>query len=178
MNKQGFTLVEILVAVLIVIVLVTMAAPMYEKAIEKSRIAEARATAKKLWDSKMRQLNSMDLEVYSSSDFGLENLDFSLPCETSSIHSGHRVTCKTADFSFRINPEASGSSSSAILNGICVYRLKGDQEGTTFLYVGDDASASEEEAYGKFWCHNNSSGSSCEAYGMTADPRKTWSCNE
>lgn len=47
MNDKGFTLVEILVAVMIVVLLVTMAAPMYEKAIEKSRLAEARVTAKK-----------------------------------------------------------------------------------------------------------------------------------
>jgi len=173
MNKKGFTLVEILVAVLIVVVLVTMAAPMYEKAIEKSRLAEARATAKKLWDSKMRQLSAMDRDLYSTLDFGLENLDFSLPCKKSSSVSGHQVTCETADFRFSINP--SGSSSAVVQNGICVRRLKGDQADTTFLYVGDEASAGEEESYGKFWCHNSSS-ASCEAYGMTADSHTTWSC--
>ena len=39
--KKGFTLVEILVAVMIVTLLVTMAVPMYDKTVEKSRMAEA-----------------------------------------------------------------------------------------------------------------------------------------
>ena len=40
--KTGFTLVEILVAVMIMALLVTMAVPMYDRTVEKSRMAEAR----------------------------------------------------------------------------------------------------------------------------------------
>ena len=78
MNKKGFTLVEILVAVMIVVILGTMAAPMYEKAIEKSRLAEARVTAKKMFDSKVRLMDSMDMDNYNSAKFGFENLDFAV----------------------------------------------------------------------------------------------------
>lgn len=45
MNK-GFTLVEILVAVMITAILITMAVPIYDKTIEKSRISEARVVLK------------------------------------------------------------------------------------------------------------------------------------
>ena len=41
MNKQGFTLIEILVVVLIIGILSAIALPQYESAVEKSRMSEA-----------------------------------------------------------------------------------------------------------------------------------------
>ena len=75
--NRGFTLVEILIAVLIMGILVTMAVPMYEKTIEKSRIAEVRANLRRIYDAKMRLLDDMEKTKYVAKLFGFENLDFS-----------------------------------------------------------------------------------------------------
>lgn len=170
--KKGFTLVEILVAIMIVVVLVTMAAPMYDKAIEKSRIAEARVTAKKLWDAKARMMDTLGLEKYNG-EFGFENLDFSMACPggQSSNAKGHYVICRTKDFAFSLQPQG---SSDMFRRGIGVYRLGNDESyaGTTFLYLGDDPELDAQRS--NFLCHANpmgmgTTGVSCDAYGVMAD---------
>ena len=80
LHKKGFTLVETLVAVMIVVLLVTMAVPLYEKTVEKSRMAEARTMLKKILDAKLRTLDNMETADYTSGKFGFEHLDISIPC--------------------------------------------------------------------------------------------------
>lgn len=152
MNKKGFTLVEILVAVMIVVILVTMAAPMYDKAIEKSRLAEARATSKKLFDAKMRLMDSMDIETFNG-QFGFENLDFSLNCQEA--RSDRMQKCSTKDFVFSLKPTGA-------VNGICAAR-RGDGDGATtnFLYLGELAAAGTDA----FRCNSGTKGS-CDLFGM------------
>ena len=156
MNKKGFTLVEILVAVMIVIILVTMAAPMYEKAIEKSRLAEARVTAKKMFDSKVRLMDAMDMDNYDSTKFGLENLDFAVECKKSSYAGGHMVTCSTKDFTFSINPAGAP-------NGICAARRgEGDAAKVNFLYMGELAADDDSV----FRCNDGGTAGACEIFGL------------
>ena len=64
MHKRGFTLIELLTVVLVVAVLVAMATPMYEKAIEKSHMAEARNMLKVILESKLRTLQTMEMDHY------------------------------------------------------------------------------------------------------------------
>lgn len=156
MNKKGFTLVEILVAVMIVVILVTMAAPMYDKAIEKSRLAEARVTAKKMFDSKVRLMDTMDMDNYDASKFGIENLDFALECKKRIYVSGHMTKCSTKDFTFSINPTGAA-------NGICAARRgEGDAAGVNFLYMGELA----EDEDSVFQCNDGPSAGSCEIFGL------------
>ncbi len=168
MRQKGFTLVEILVVVMIVSLLVTMAVPMYEKTVEKSRMAEARTLMKKILESKLRTLDSMDRDTYSSGLFGFENLDVSIPCVDSS--SGARLsrctgsTIYTKDFKYTLLPTGSVSGSTATLaNGVCAVRRKGDNAGVNFLYLGELETNANKE---KFLCNNGSSGGSCDLYGL------------
>ena len=63
-NRRGFTMMEILVAVMILAILVTMSVPMYERSVEKSRLAEVSTVLKRLSESKLRTMDSMDLMQY------------------------------------------------------------------------------------------------------------------
>ena len=161
--KKGFTLVEILISVLILAVLVTMAFPLYEQAVEKSRISEARTTLKKLHESKMRILDSRGITEgnnYSSSDFGFENLDFSIACpegtRMDSRTGSHIAKCYTKDFVYSLQPEGNA-------NGVCAARRTGDYRGVNFLYMGD----LETDPSKKFQCNNGPKWASCDVYGLT-----------
>lgn len=168
MQKKGFTLVEILVAVMIVALLVTMAVPMYEKTVEKSRMAEARTLMKKILESKLRTLDNMNRENYASGLFGFENLDLSIPCVDAS--SGERLsrctgnTIYTRDFKYTLVPNGTLSGSAAtLINGVCAVRRKGDNAGVNFLYLGELETNSSRD---NFLCNNGTSGGSCEVYGL------------
>ena len=55
--KNGFTLIELLVVVLIIGILSSIALPQYERAVEKSRAAEALVTGKSILDAMNRAIN-------------------------------------------------------------------------------------------------------------------------
>lgn len=87
MATAGFTLIELLVVVLIIGILSAVAVPQYEKAVEKSRIAEARIMLKNLLNAyKVKCLEEgVDLGdhcgegEYTLADNTLVNLDINLP---------------------------------------------------------------------------------------------------
>ena len=168
MQKKGFTLVEILVAVMIVSLLVTMAVPMYDKTVEKSRMAEDRTLMKKILESKLRTLDNMDRENYANGLFGFENLDVTIPCVDAST--GARLTrCTgntlyTKDFKYTLLPQGSVSGSTAtIINGVCAVRRKGDNAGVNFLYLGELETNSNRD---NFLCNDGAGDGSCDVYGL------------
>lgn len=69
-NLSGFTLIELLVVVLIIGILAAIALPQYEKAVEKSRTAEA-----KIILNKVRQLHQLCV-LETGCDFGGGNQQF------------------------------------------------------------------------------------------------------
>ena len=120
---NGFTLAEILVAVLIIAILATMAVPMYERTIEKSRLAEVSTKLKQLGDAKLRLMDAQDIPVYSNYANVLDDiarLDIKF---TSSPY-----------FDFLMYPN------STYANAVCAIRSGGVNQGTQFLYLGETAS--------------------------------------
>ena len=160
MNK-GFTLVEILITVLIMGVLVTMAVPMYERTIEKSRIAQVRVELKRIYDAKRRVLDNLESEFYNPSDFGFENLDYTPVCQNERPQTGHMTECQMDDFTFFIEPRAY-QPQAMIRNYVCAVRRTGDYMGVNFLYKGDEVSGEAD----KFFCNDGSVHDGCEVYGM------------
>ena len=152
--KKGFTLSEVLITVLIMMVLVSMAVPAYEKMIEKSRLSEARAMLKRIYESKMRILDNMDKTTYDGS-FGFENLDFQFECKNTATDNGHIVACSSDDFTYRI------STMAGFKNRVCAVRRKGDNAGTIFVY-GPATSSSTDLVFQCF----TSGFQQCPFYGM------------
>ena len=89
--KKGFTLIELLVVVLIIGILSAVALPQYTKAVEKSRVSEAKILLKSLSDAE-------DLYVLSNGDlcgtWKLEDLDITLPGTTKDVGGRTHVTTK------------------------------------------------------------------------------------
>lgn len=152
-RKAGFTLVETLVTVMIVVVLVTISVPMYERAVKKSRLAEVSAELKKIGDSKLRTMDARGITTFSSTSFGFDALD---------------VKSKTSSsaFTYHLYPES-------YPNAVCAVSKDGR---TTLLYLGDTAA---EYCSGQIFLINSvcdyyhstgdklfCSGTDCELYGM------------
>ena len=123
-------------------------------------MAEVRALLKQIMESKMRVLDAMDRDTYSSGLFGFEALDISIPCINQSsgalLSRCEGDTIYTKDFKYSLAP--TGTSS----NAVCAERRKGDNAGVQFLYLGEEATGVQE----KFFCNDGSSGGSCELYGL------------
>ena len=152
MKKNGFTLMELLVAVVIMTLLLTMAVPLYEKTVEKSRVAEARALLKKISDSKQRLLASMEKDDWS--DIPTAFTANSLDVKTAGTPTGSGANAKltTKYFSYKFFP-------SGRVSDVCAIRTDGETSGVSFWYTAGGTG-------GQFFCMGESA--KCAIYGMKA----------
>ena len=158
MNHKGFTLIEILAAVIIVAILTVMAVPLYEKTIERSHMAEARNIMNTLQSAKLAAMEKMGCDTYSYSATSvdcprLEHLGVAFVDKNGNAATGKSF--ETKDFKYSL----SGGDSDTRPNGICAKRTGGEYEGTVFMYYGLRPDGEKAE----FKC----SGSHCEDYGLT-----------
>ena len=119
-QNKGFTLMEMLVVVLIMVILVAMAVPMYERAVEKSRRAEVSSVLKQLSDAKQRSLDAMDVS-------------FRMGCTTACLVNSEQLDVQipsSQEFTYGLCP-------TSVPLGVCAVRSRGDNSGTMFLYLSD-----------------------------------------
>lgn len=76
-NSQGFSLIEVLVVMLIIGILTAVALPQYQKAVEKSRAAEAMILAKAIGVAEQ-----VFYATYSRYTTNIDELDLSVPKST------------------------------------------------------------------------------------------------
>lgn len=155
---SGFTLIEILTAIIIVTILVTLAVPLYEKTIERSHLAEARTILVKLQEAKLHTMDNMGCTTYDASKSNCPKIKH-LNIGFVDVNNEGDTSFQTDDFYFSITP--GGVSSSAV----CARRRKGDYVGTVFVY--DVANETN-----KMICQ----GDHCSDYGLSAVTGV--SCNE
>ena len=157
-TKRGFTLVEILTAVVIVTILVAASVPLYEKTIERSRMAEARTILAKLEDAKIRAMDNMGCTNFDSANSSCPTVRH-LGVSFSNEISEDGYSFDTKDFHYSIN-----LGDNAARNGVCARRRGGDTAGTTFVYTAPGMWVGGVNGDSRFLC----SGEGCTTYGLSA----------
>ncbi len=125
-QDQGFTLIEILTAIIIVVVLVAMAAPLYEKTIERSHMGEARSLLMSMQDAKLWAMTKMNIDTFDTSTCLPQ-----LPHLNVVYDEGNNgVSFTSKYFTYSLVPSGTGTNS----NGVCAVRRGGDAAGTIFYF--------------------------------------------
>ena len=87
-NKQGFTLLELLVAVLIIGILAAIALPQYQLAKDKAEFAKYQSTVASLRDAYVEYVM-----LHGAGTKNFSDLSFTLPDDFKNSYSGHYHNC-------------------------------------------------------------------------------------
>ena len=164
-NKLGFTLVEILTAVVIITILTVMAVPLYEKTIERSRLTEVQSMLNRLQAAKNRAMDNMGCLAYDASKDECPKLSHLGISFTDECSSNSQTSFCSQDFKYSIAPGGR-------INGVCAVRRDGEYKDTTFYYYYGESGTSENEKP-DFRCV----GSHCNDYGLPSKSLAGLSCN-
>ena len=136
-SKKGFTLLELLVVVLIIGVLTAIAIPQYQKAVEKSKAAQAITWVKAI--SNALKIYILD---HGSRNKNFDELNIDIPCEKKAYQGSYH--CDTEDWRFSLVKPVDGSI------GIRAERTSGKYKGNGFAIW--ENSSSSARISGKLYC--------------------------
>ncbi len=166
-HTQGFTLIELVTAIIIVVILVTMAVPLYEKTVERSRLAEARTILAKLQDAKLAAMDNMECRTYSTE---ASNCPKMRHLNVAFADNQQEFGFDTDAFHFSIAPVHGESTRMA--GAVCARRVGGDYNGTIFLYAAPGVV--REDSAASFNCI----GTACPNYGLpSSETFASLTCN-
>ena len=153
-NKLGFTLIEMLVVVLIIGILAGIALPQYDRAVEKSRVAEAQIILKSMLNAQQECITNTN-NYYKCSGMNFwTNTSFESPTELTDDCLDTFPCFKTTHWEYW--------SDDYLYAG----RVKND-EIIAKLYLGYTVDSSDNPYLRSgMWCSNYSEENYCEKIGM------------